>query len=392
MDDQHLTLPELARWLHVSERHVQRLLETGDGPPSIRLGRRIIFNRVTVQQWLEARTTGRASPSAKDTLFPQRQFGAGSRQFTNAVSPSIMPTEAIMSARDVAAVLGDARQEGRGWRCRCPLHGGHSLVLRDGDAGRLLVTCWGGCDRLDVLAELCRRGLLDPIDHGRGGAPKRDDDARRIARAYETWHAAFPALPSPIKRYFASRRITLPPPPTLRWAPRCWHGAACRVLPAMLGLVEHVERGIVGIHPTYLRIDGTAKADIPRDWQKRALGPIGGGAVRLGMPQPGAWFAVGEGIETILSVMTACAVPGWAALSAGGLRALILPPEATHVVVCADNDLNGVGQRAAHDAAERWLVEGRRVRLAIPPDAGTDFNDLLCADAPAFTTGGLHVA
>jgi putative DNA primase/helicase len=160
----------------------------------------------------------------------------------------------------------------------------------------------------------------------------------------------------------------------------------------LLGLVEHVERGIVGIHRTYLRIDGTAKADIPRDWQKRALGPIGGGAVRLGMPQPGAWFAVGEGIETILSVMTACAVPGWAALSAGGLRALILPPEATHVVVCADNDLNGIGQRAAHDAAERWLFEGRRVRLAIPPDAGTDFNDLLCADAPAFTTGGLHVA
>jgi putative DNA primase/helicase len=300
-----------------------------------------------------------------------------------------------MSARDVAAALGDARQEGHGWRCRCPLHGGRSLVLRDGDDGRLLVTCWGGCDRLEVLVELGRLGFLDPIHHGAVQStldPKRDDDARRIARACKTWHAALPALPSPILRYLASRRITLPPPPTLRWAPRCWHGAANRELPAMIGLVEHVERGIVGIHRTYLRSDGSAKADIPKDWQKRALGPIGGGAVRLGMPQVGMWFAVGEGIETILSVMTACAVPGWAALSAGGLRALILPSEATHVIVCVDNDLNGIGQRAADDAAERWLVEGRRVRLALPPDAGTDFNDLLCADARAFTTGALHVA
>jgi putative DNA primase/helicase len=301
-----------------------------------------------------------------------------------------------MRARDVAAALGDARQEGHGWRCRCPLHGGGCLVLRDGDGGRLLVTCWGGCARLDVLAELRRLELLDKslfgppmptliVDH-RG-------DVRSIARAKRNWDRAERAEGSPVaRRYLPGRAITMAPPATLRWAPRCWHGSANRELPAMIGLVEHVERGMVGIHRTYLRADGNAKADIPKDWQKRALGPIGGGAVRLGMPQPGAWFAVGEGIETILSVMTACAVPGWAALSAGGLRALILPSEATHVIVCADNDLNGIGQRAADDAAERWLVEGRRVRLAIPPHAGTDFNDLLCANAPAFATGAVHVA
>jgi hypothetical protein len=41
-----------------------------------------------------------------------------------------------MSAADVAALLGDARREAGGWRCRC--HGGRSLVLRDGEDGRLL--------------------------------------------------------------------------------------------------------------------------------------------------------------------------------------------------------------------------------------------------------------
>lgn len=62
-----------------------------------------------------------------------------------------------MTAAAIAAALGDARREGHVWRCRCPLHGGRSLTLRDGEAGRILVTCWGGCDRLDVLAELRRR-------------------------------------------------------------------------------------------------------------------------------------------------------------------------------------------------------------------------------------------
>jgi hypothetical protein len=146
----------------------------------------------------------------------------------------------------------------------------------------------------------------------------------------------------------------------------------------MVGVVEHVERGIVGVHRTYLRSDGCGKADLPNGWQRRTLGPIGGGAVRLGMPQPGEWLAVGEGLETVLSVMTACDMPGWAALSAPGLRALILPAAATNVIICADHDAHGVGQRAANDAATRWLAEGRRVRLMLPPNPDTDFNDVLC--------------
>ena len=72
-----------------------------------------------------------------------------------------------MTVAEIAIALGDARREGRAWRCRCPLHGGRSLTLRDGDLGRVLVTCWGGCDRLDVLAELRQRG---PAGEGNVGS------------------------------------------------------------------------------------------------------------------------------------------------------------------------------------------------------------------------------
>jgi phage/plasmid primase-like uncharacterized protein len=94
---------------------------------------------------------------------------------------------------------------------------------------------------------------------------------------------------------------------------------------------------------------------------------------------------VGEGIETVLSAVQATGLAAWAALSTSGLVALVLPPLplAATVVILADNDRNGAGARAARSAAARWVTEGRRVRLAMPPEPGTDFNDVLLGRAYA---------
>jgi putative DNA primase/helicase len=281
-----------------------------------------------------------------------------------------------MIARDVAHVLGDAIRDGKGWRCRCPLHTGRSLVIRDGASGRLLVTCWGGCDRRDVLAELRRLGCLGGhyAEHRLlAVSPQRqNDDLQRTVWARRIWVSAQDASQSPVEAYLKSRGIDLPMPPSLRWAPRCWHGASRTHLPAMVARVDHPERGFVGVHRTYLTPDNRRR-------DRASLGPIGGGAVRLGAVRVGEWLALAEGIETALSITTSCRIPAWAALSAGGVRKVVLPPEATMVLICADNDENRVGQDAAEDAADRFLAEGRRVRVAMPPDPDTDVNDLLMA-------------
>jgi hypothetical protein len=309
-----------------------------------------------------------------------------------------------MTAAEMAAALGDAHREGRAWRCRCPLHGGRSLLLRDGDAGRVLVTCWGGCNRLDILAELRSRGLLDgPRADYRPRATKpplrrngQDDDARRTDRALAIWRNTEPGTGSIVERYLRTRGIVLNCwPPSLRFHPRCPRprddaGNCLAPLPAMVGLVEHVERGLVAVHATYLKADGSGKADIQKP--KAMFGPVVGGAVRLGLPREGQWLAVAEGIETALAVVTACSMPAWSALSAGGIRALMLPPEATHVVICADNDASGTGKRAAQDAAQRWLADNRRMRIATPPEAGTDFADVLAGCAGAANDEARHVA
>jgi DNA primase len=76
----------------------------------------------------------------------------------------------------------------------------------------------------------------------------------------------------------------------------------------------------------------------------------------------------------------------WAALSTSGLRNLDLPREVRDVIVLADGD--DAGEAAARDCAWRWKREGRRVRIARPPQ-GMDFNDLLVGRAPLIVAGAL---
>jgi predicted DNA-binding transcriptional regulator AlpA len=60
-DPEHLTLNETAEWLRCSTRTLQRLLETGSGPPVIRLSeRRLIFRLADLRAWLAQRTRGAA--------------------------------------------------------------------------------------------------------------------------------------------------------------------------------------------------------------------------------------------------------------------------------------------------------------------------------------------
>jgi putative DNA primase/helicase len=295
-----------------------------------------------------------------------------------------------MSAPDIARSLGATQSACGWWRASCPVHGSSraSLVFRDGARG-LIVHCHAGCPRPDILDELRRLGL---IAHEAGAtdlrpdvaeiARRRDAEARdrrrRIALARDIIDSALPAPGTPVERYLQARIPGITRMPAVigyismrdRYA---WHPHAGCQRPVMVVAVEHVGRGLVGAHRTWLAVDGSAKASL--DPVRISTGPIKGGAVRLAPTAD--TLMVGEGIETCLAAMTATAVPAWAALSAGGIEALILPPNVRTVIILADNDANGTGERAARTAAARWITEGRRVRIAMPPEPGTDFNDVL---------------
>ena len=112
----------------------------------------------------------------------------------------------------------------------------------------------------------------------------------------------------------------------------------------MVAAVVREDR-IVAIHRTFLRADGAGKADLDPD--KMTLGPCKGGAVPLAPVR--RILAVAEGIETGISYQQATNIPTWAALSAGGIRNLVLPDLVEEVTVAADPD--PVGLMAALAAA-----------------------------------------
>lgn len=293
----------------------------------------------------------------------------------------------MITARELVKALEGRWQGGYGM-ARCPAHDDHnpSLAIALGGDGKTLLKCHAGCDQAAVIDALRVRGLWGD-DESRSvpsGAKKfpRDQEARDLEGergknnlARDLWRKAVPAAETSVGDYLASRGLSgVTIPPTIRYFPHAWHKNTRTIWPAMIAAVMHWPgREIVAIHRTFLTLCGTDKAPVSPN--RMMLGPVQGGAVRL--CQHGPALAVTEGIETGLSVMMETGLPVWAALSARGIETLILPPGVREVTICADNDESGRGQQAAERAAARWTAQGRTVRIALPPEPGTDFNDLV---------------
>jgi hypothetical protein len=295
----------------------------------------------------------------------------------------------MSAAETIAKALG-GHKTGNGWTARCPAHDDHkpSLSISSGKDDKVLVHCHAGCSQRDIFTAILReRGLLGKSgrhrrkDHiaDQEGADADADARKRSALALAIWRACGPANATPVQTYLAARGINLPLPDTLRFNYRLKHPAGDR-WPAMVALVTHgTDATPLAIHRTFLARDGSSKA--PVDPQKMMFGPCRGGVVRLADADlSGCPFAnsgvlmVGEGIETCLAAMQATGHPAWAALSTAGLCALDLPEHVRDVIVLADGD--ATGEAAARDCAWRWKRQGRRVRIARPPQ-GMDFNDML---------------
>ncbi|WP_246045587.1 toprim domain-containing protein [Rubellimicrobium roseum] len=132
------------------------------------------------------------------------------------------------------------------------------------------------------------------------------------------------------------------------------------------------------MHRTYLRADGSGKANV--EPAKAMLGGTAGGAVRLS--NRAGQLVVAEGIETALSLasgLLSAPASVWAALSTSGMRSLRLPLAPGRLAIAPDGD--EAGHAAARALAERAHALGWWVDL-LPAPQGWDWNDVLTAQAP----------
>ena len=292
--------------------------------------------------------------------------------------------------------LPHGRKQGRYWIAG-DLDGarGRSLFVRlsgSGMPGKWTDAADGSHgDLLDLIRHRTRapslRAALDearaflalPAAPAAGGGG--DYDATEAAR--RLWRQCRAIADSHAERYLRSRGLSRCRFAALRYHPelRYREGSSVRRFPALVAAVTGNDGAVLGVQRTWLDPRRPAKAGVTNP--RKALGRIFGHAVRFGaVPGDGpASLVVGEGIETMLSLITAVPeIRAAAALSAGSLGAFAPPPGVARMVIARDNDPDGA--LAAERLARRCARAGVAATIVVP--VGNDFNDdLLSLGAPA---------
>lgn len=301
----------------------------------------------------------------------------------------------MSEAQDVVRALGGEWRSNYGL-CPCPICQPERRADQRGlsvtnSGGKTLLRCHkAGCPAPDLFTELRARGIVQgtgqsvmrsPAEIDRERETRRQQKARTQRYCDELFSQAVPITGTPAETYLEGRGIHLQGNKlrnTLRFHPAMPHTRSKQNLPAMVARLRGQDGQAMGLHRTYLRPDGSGKADL-QGGAKMMLGACGGGAVRFGPDRP--VIALAEGIETALSIGVASRLTVWATLSTSGLKGLILPPPpvAEVVVIAADHDPAGLA--AAEEAAARFEAEGRAVSVIAPQSEGQDFNDVLRGDS-----------
>lgn len=280
-------------------------------------------------------------------------------------------------AGESLSVIFCGEKRGR-WRDFASDEGGDPLdlvaaCLFNGDLGAALAWArgWLGIEA-GAAPQPTRRPPPSPPAPEGAPADKLDRARRLLARA-------MPIFSTPAERYLASRGLTLQrsclfDPEALRFAADAYHWPTQQRLPCMIApIVGITSNELQGLHLTFIRPDGSGKADVEK--ARLYHGPKSGGAVKLtSNAEVTTGLAIGEGIETSLTALVA-GYAAWACLDAGNLAAFPILTGIEALTVLADHDPAGLA--AAQKVAAKWREAGREVRILAPTQPGADWNDRL---------------
>lgn len=272
----------------------------------------------------------------------------------------------------------------------CPLCGGRDRFRWDNKDGAGTYICGqcGAGDGMKLAMEYTGKqfrevaSLIDGmVGNLKAEAPRptmTTEDRREILR--NTYKATTQVEPGDlVHKYLATRGVEeLIYPEALRFAPKLRDGEG-GIRPCMVAMVSGPDGKPVTMHRTFLKSDGSGKAEMSGA-RKLMPGELPDGAcVRLCEYVPGGPLGIAEGIETALAASALYQMPVWAAINSTNLKKWLPPEGCDEVAIFGDNDPKFGGQAAAWSLAHR-LSTGKTsipVTVHIPKRVGFDFNDVL---------------
>lgn len=196
-----------------------------------------------------------------------------------------------------------------------------------------------------------------------------------VALGQRMWGGARPMDPL-ISAYFATRKTPdIELSEMLRLNPQTPYVADSGVTyhPAIVMPVSRVDDGklkVVALHRIYVEehADGrVTKAAVKSAKKIMPWGDLEGAAIRL-FKATGDVLAVGEGVETMLSIHTMTGLPTWSCVTAWGLETLQIPDSVNTILIAADYDVSGRGQLSAKKLADRVEAAGKTAIIMSPED------------------------
>jgi phage/plasmid primase-like uncharacterized protein len=314
------------------------------------------------------------------------------------IEASVVKAAARGKWADILSSLAPELQDalGRGVRHGpCPKHGGIDgfRFFKDFEetGGGLCNTCGTFADGISMLRWVngwgfpeCLRELAEYLDIGPAFDSENSwrNDTANLLRLQTVWMATVKDT-GIISTYLKSRGLSGAVPESIRLHPGMDYyekdGPSIGAFPVMCAPIQDAAGQMVSIHRTYLKPDGSGKADVGQSKKLvRSVfpGATRGAAVRLGPIT--SKICVTEGIETGIAVQEHTGVTTLAAYSAGNLERFE-PPLGAHVVeIWADNDISGAGQISSAKAQRALEERGYLVSVRTSLKMGEDWLDELC--------------
>lgn len=372
---------------------------------------------MSAERGIDARAVSAALAQRIDSLV--QWLGLAPAAKINGVFTPLNPTRGDRRPGSFV-IYGAGHPRAGGWvEYACPPAPGSRAPSLTGDAMDLCAYVRTGDPRdrktgyavgLEFLGWRGEAALDQPHQAKQALALKRDRElaeknaadllAQQRRDAFDGWKKDQKIEPgSPVWDYLAARGVALDRfahrPHALRWRANARLGKDDeRRFPAMTALITGPDAAPWGVHRTFVKPDGSGKADVK---SPRKIWPPGywGGAIRLSRgvnkcsPEAAKRdglcdeiLAIGEGVETMLSVAFACgAWRCWAAGNIGAIGACVVPASVDRVVLIGEND-ESPQARASFDAAlkaqaSQAKAKGYKLFVTRPPAHSDDFNSAL---------------